>query len=173
MFCQKNLSPDGSFRCTTVRFDLSSYKTVPANLVKDGRSSVNLTNGQASKYFFPLAKTDQVRETFRPSCRGKLLTEESPFYSFEATLTGFHTVRRVILHLSYFHQQSKITVYKQIYGKNSKRCTCILNNERKEEKISYALWVFFLNCCRFFSVCVHLCLTKGCENINCYRDLFK
>lgn len=84
-----------------------------------------LTNGQASKYFFPLAKTDQVRETFRPSCRGKLLTEESPFYTFEATLTGFHTVRRVILHLSYFHQQSKITVYNQIYGKNSERCTCI------------------------------------------------
>lgn len=122
----KNLSPDGSFKHTTVQFDLSCYETLPTNLVKDGRSSVNLTNGQASEYVLPLAKTEQVRETFRPSSRGNLLLEKSPFATFEAPLKGFHTVRRVILHFGYFHQQSKITVYKQKYGKNSKRFLSVL-----------------------------------------------
>ena len=88
---------------------------------------MNLTNGQASKYFFPFAKTDQVRETFRPSCRGNLLVKKSAFSTFEAPPKGFHTVRRVILYfVGYFHQQSKIRVYKQNYGKNLKRFLSVL-----------------------------------------------
>lgn len=88
---------------------------------------MNLTNGKASKYFFPLAKSDQVRETFRSSCRGNLLIEKTPFSTFEAPLKAFHTVRNVMLHfVGHFHQQSKITVCKQNYGKNSERFFSVL-----------------------------------------------
>jgi len=99
-----NLSPDGSFRHTTIQFHLSYCKTLPSNLVKDGRSSVNLTSDQASKYFFPSAKADQVREAFRPSCRWHNKGHTALCWLFSWAIQN----------------------NKQGYGKNSKSCTCIL-----------------------------------------------
>lgn len=85
------------FRHMTDQFDLSCCKTLSTNLVKDGRSLVYLTNDQAASIFSIWLKTDQGRETFRPSCRGNLLIERRPFSTFEARLKGSHAVKRVIL----------------------------------------------------------------------------
>lgn len=73
----------------------------------------------SKKIFFPLAKTDQVRETLKPSCRENLLVENSPFSTFGAPFKGFHMVKAVShIAVGYFCQQPKITVYMENYEKD-------------------------------------------------------